>query len=104
MTNEEQAWKDLCEEKILNLECSDGERLKKVEGFNTCLAFMEENLEKHPRVAKLISALEKYESAFKTIEAQVKIRPDIFRDGWERQMKTILCDARQVLKEFRGEK
>jgi chromosome segregation ATPase len=50
----------------------------------------------------LAEALEKYQSCFKTIEAQVMLRPMWFNDTWTRQMKTILGDSDVTLQNYRA--
>lgn len=47
-------------------------------------------------VLALVEAIKEYEKAFKIIEAQVQIRPDYFRETWNRQM-IFLASARTAL-------
>lgn len=47
---------------------------------------------------KLITACENYEKTFVTIEAQMTLRPDMFK-VWKTQMEFLLGNARNALKD-----
>lgn len=55
------------------------------------------------KLAIAVEALEKYESAFQTVDAQIRLKPEFLKAAWNRQMLVILGDAREALAKIRGE-
>jgi len=75
------------------------ERLKEIEdNINTNYVHHESMSWLIARVKRLTEACEKYEKTFVTLEAQINLRPEMFK-VWKDQMNFLLGDARKALEE-----